>query len=243
MDVTLIFGQLDLHFVLFPNKSISRACKKSTREQKTHVMDFGRVGFTLRRYLIILVWCIFEVWGVLLVLEVWVDSMFLKNEAYYWLYRGPRLLAAGSNDKIRGLAISSGLLRKRAVYHRCFLTGGAAYFTLSALNQVRLNTSTALTVDFWKLSCHYLQVVDTLRNTDYSKILVWSSTLLYKSIRLCNVLCHDISWHYIASHCLTLCGTLLKALSVTLFDCGTCHNRGRRKAKHLYCKECCQIIR
>ena len=53
--VNFALDQLDLHFVLFPNKSISRACKKSTREQKTHVMDFGRVGFTLRRYLIILV--------------------------------------------------------------------------------------------------------------------------------------------------------------------------------------------
>ena len=83
-----------------------------------------------------------------MVLEERVDSRFLKNEAYYWLYRGPRVLATGSNDKIRGLAISSGLLRKRAVYHRWFLTGGAAYFTLSALNQVRLNKSTALTVDF-----------------------------------------------------------------------------------------------
>ena len=35
----------------------------------------------------------------------------LKYEAYYWLYRP--LLAAGSNDKIRGGAISSGLLRKK----------------------------------------------------------------------------------------------------------------------------------
>ena len=35
----------------------------------------------------------------------------LKYEAYYWLYRP--LLAAGSNDKIRGDAISSGLLRKK----------------------------------------------------------------------------------------------------------------------------------
>ena len=41
--------------------------------------------------------------------EEWQPS--LKYEAYYWLYRA--LLAAGSNDKIRGGAISSGLLRKK----------------------------------------------------------------------------------------------------------------------------------
>ena len=41
--------------------------------------------------------------------EEWQPS--LKYEAYYWLYRVR--LAAGSNDKIRGGAISSGLLRKK----------------------------------------------------------------------------------------------------------------------------------
>ena len=50
--------------------------------------------------------------------------------------------------KLEGSPYRADYSGKGAVYHRWFLTGGAAYFTLSALNHVRLNTSTALTVDF-----------------------------------------------------------------------------------------------
>ena len=67
----------------------------------------------------------FEVWGVLLVV------------------RAKLLLAAGSNDKIRGGAISSGLLEEKGQFIiASSSTGALAYFTISTLNHCMHNMRT-----------------------------------------------------------------------------------------------------